>query len=144
MELNIRAVQPKDASMVAMLSGHFGYPATTEEMEARLQMLFASSTDWAWVAEENGQILGWIQATSMLRLERGVFLEITGLVVHESQRSRGIGRQLVLHAADFGKLKGFERLVVRSNVVRLRTHEFYLKLGFTNSKDQKVFEVNLR
>ena len=41
---------------------------------------------------------------------------------------------------DFGKENGFERLVVRSNVMRNRAHGFYLKNGFAEKKQQKVFE----
>ena len=44
---------------------------------------------------------------------------------------------------DFGKENGFERLVVRSNVMRNRAHGFYLKNGFEEKKQQKVFEKRI-
>ncbi|MEY3441917.1 MAG: hypothetical protein RLZZ519_198 [Bacteroidota bacterium] len=141
--MEIRLVELKDAAQVAIISGHFGHPASTEEMEARISYLLQSTVDWAWVADDQGQIVGWVQATKMMRLERDSFLEITGLVVDEARRSQGIGRELVAKVENFGRQKGLERLVVRSNVKRNRAHGFYLKHGFEEKKQQKVFEKRI-
>lgn len=144
MEIVLRPATLADAPAVAKLSGHFGHPATADDMGHRLQLLMESDRDWAWVAEEAGQVVGWIQASRMLRLERGEFMEITGLVVDESLRSQGIGERLVRHAQAFAAEEGYTRLVVRSNVVRERAHGFYLRLGFTLLKQQCVFDLGLR
>ena len=85
----------------------------------------------------------WMQATAMARLESGRFLEITGFVVDETQRSGGIGGKMLALVTDFGKENGFERLVVRSNVMRNRAQGFYLKNGFEERKQQKVFEKRI-
>ncbi len=143
MEISIRSVQIADAADIARLSAQFGYPAAENEVKAWLSLLLDSKADWVWVAIGDGRILAWIQATAMFRMESGKFLEITGLVVDESVRSLGIGGRMVLHVKEFGKAFGFERLVVRSNISRIRAHQFYLKLGFAERKQQKVFEIAL-
>jgi GNAT superfamily N-acetyltransferase len=144
MEISIRSVQIADAADVARLSAQFGYPAVETDVRAWLSLLLDSKADWVWVAMGDGRILAWIQATAMFRMESGKFLEITGLVVDESVRSLGIGGRMVLHVKEFGKASGFERLVVRSNISRIRAHQFYLKLGFAERKQQKVFEIALQ
>jgi N-acetylglutamate synthase-like GNAT family acetyltransferase len=143
MEIILRPIEKRDAAEVARLSGQFGYPVTKEEMQMRLSEMLTSSTDWLWVAESNGQVVAWMQATAMARLESGRFLEITGFVVEETQRSGGIGGKMLALVTDFGKENGFERLVVRSNVIRNRAHGFYLKNGFEEKKQQKVFEKRI-
>ncbi len=143
MEIILRPIEKRDAAEVARLSGQFGYPVTKEEMHMRLSEMLTSSTDWLWVAESNGQVVAWMQATAMARLESGRFLEITGFVVEETQRSGGIGGKMLALVTDFGKENGFERLVVRSNVIRNRAHGFYLKNGFEEKKQQKVFEKRI-
>ena len=143
MEIILRPIEMQDAAEVARLSGQFGYPVTKEEMQMRLSQMLTSSTDWLWVAESLGQVVAWMQATAMARLESGRFLEITGFVVDETQRSRGVGGKMLALVTDFGKENGFERLVVRSNVMRNRAHGFYLKNGFEEKKQQKVFEKRI-
>jgi hypothetical protein len=39
--------------------------------------------------------------------------------------------------------KGKYKLRVRCNVKRIRAHEFYTKLGFRETKESKIFEMNL-
>jgi N-acetylglutamate synthase-like GNAT family acetyltransferase len=140
MKVKIRPVEVNDATLVANLSHQLGYPCTAAIMERRIISLQESTSDKAWVAEDEDQIVGWIQITFMERLESGRFMEITGLVVDESRRSQGIGEQLLAFVRDIAKDQGLPRIVVRSNVLRTRTHGFYLRNGFEEKKRQCVFE----
>jgi GNAT superfamily N-acetyltransferase len=140
MEIIIRAVEAADATTVSTLAGQFGYPNTVEEVRFRIQALQGSATDFAWVAVEEGWIIGWIQITRMMRLESGEFVEITGLVVDETKRNLGVGATLVRFVKDYCRKQGITRLVVRSNVIRNQAHRFYLSNGFSEKKQQKVFE----
>ena len=76
-------------------------------------------------------------------LAEGTYGEIASLVIAEAQRGRGIGRQLVEHAARWLREKGMIKLRVRCNVVRKGAHRFYDRLGFDESKSQKVFDRKL-
>lgn len=145
MEVNIRAIQIYDAAAAAKLSGQFGYPCDAETMRQRILALQESPSDVAWVAELGDSILGWIQATRILRLESGEFAEIAGLVVDSRARGAGIGKQLVGQAQAWARAHGHKRLVVRMNVIRTETRGFYSKLGFLEKKQQVVWEeiINL-
>jgi N-acetylglutamate synthase-like GNAT family acetyltransferase len=142
-QIKIRPMEVSDAIPVANLSHQLGYPCTPAEMDLRIRSLQGSTADKAWVAEDKEQILGWIQITFMERLESGKFMEITGLVVDENRRSQGIGEQLVAFVKAIAKAHGDPRIVVRSNVLRTRTHGFYLRNGFHEKKRQCVFEAPL-
>jgi GNAT superfamily N-acetyltransferase len=110
-------------------------------MAIRLSHLLSDSAHAIYVAESDS-VLGWIHVCVLEFLESGMFAEIAGMVVTQSQRGKGIGTQLVAQAEQWARAKGTVRLRVRSNVVRHETHEFYLKCGFSNKKTQKVFEKN--
>ena len=61
---------------------------------------------------------------------RGKMGRITAICVIEEQRSLGIGRELLLAAEEFLKLKGCVKVEVTTNLKRILTHEFYLKNGY--------------
>jgi GNAT superfamily N-acetyltransferase len=78
-----------------------------------------------------------------IRLESGPFCEIGGLVVSKNIQGKGIGKLLVEKARKWAAERNIGKLRVRCNVVRAGAHEFYIKSGFTENKQQKVFECNL-
>ncbi len=41
------------------------------------------------------------------------------------------------------QFKGINKLKVRTNSIRIETHEFYRNLGFKEIKEQKIFDLNL-
>jgi GNAT superfamily N-acetyltransferase len=76
-------------------------------------------------------------------LESNPFVEVGGLVVDENYRSKGIGKKLVEQIKQWCVEKHISTLRVRSQVKRKEAHQFYLANGFTEIKEQKVFQINL-
>lgn len=87
--MTIRAAVPADAAALAALSGELGYPATAEQVLERLAAMGSSQTVLVF---DDGEVRGRIEVIEALRLESGRFAEITGLVVTETARGRGVGR----------------------------------------------------
>ncbi len=135
----IREARRTDAEILAKLSGELGYPATSKEIAARLDKLFASSDNGIYVAEL-GFVVGWIHVAVIQTLESSAYVEMCGLVVAENHRGAGIGRLLVTAAEQWARDKGYSRLRVRTNIVREQTKKFYRELGFQTRKTQEVFE----
>ena len=79
--------------------------------------------------------------SNITRVESGSCFEITGLVVDEAYRSKGIGNMFIAFAKDCCMQKTVGKLRVRTNVMRLQTHGFYEKRGFNLVKEQKVYEM---
>lgn len=137
----IRPAHPHDAAAFAELSGQLGYPATEEDLLGRLMVLCGQADHLVLAAEKQGRVVGWLHAFVAQRIESPAFAEIGGMVVDASARGQGIGQQLVRAAVAWAHAQGLSSLRVRSNVVRTETHTFYLRLGFTSSKAQKVFSM---
>jgi GNAT superfamily N-acetyltransferase len=64
-------------------------------------------------------------------------------VVDENFRRLGIGAMLINVAKAWAKEKNLPLLRLRCNTIRLEAHVFYAMLGFTEKKQQKVFELLL-
>lgn len=135
--MTLRPARDSDAPALAVLTTQLGYPTGPDEAAARLRALQERPGDAVLVAEsEAGEVIGWIHVTGVHGLELPPYALIVGLVVHEDHRGRGIGETLVESAAEWARRNGYETLRVRSNTVRVRTHAFYERLGFTRQKTQ--------
>jgi GNAT superfamily N-acetyltransferase len=139
----VRHASVKDAVQIAALSAELGYPTTVKDTIANIQAIDKSICDMAYVAISGETVVGWIHVLYTVRLESGAFCEIGGLVVSRSAHGKGIGRLLVEKAKKWSAERNIEKLRVRSNVIREGAHAFYLKTGFREYKEQKVFEYTI-
>ncbi len=142
-DVKIRPVTAADAERVDELCGQLGYETSIAKVRARIAKVATAQNSEVFVAEEDGMVQGWIQVTIRSVLESGEFAEITGLVVDESLRGKGIGRKLVVNAEAWAKDSGHTAIRVRTNILRSRTLGFYRKLGFKEIKQQVVFRKEI-
>jgi GNAT superfamily N-acetyltransferase len=142
--IKIRRAKSSDASRIAELSGQLGYPATPAEIARRLRKIKPASHHAVLVAESpERKVLGWLHVSVSPLLEVELRAEVNGLVVDDDERSRGTGA-LLLHAAEqWARSRGCKYMSVRSNVIRERAHEFYLRHGYEYYKTQKAFRKSL-
>jgi GNAT superfamily N-acetyltransferase len=136
----IRAARPADSARIAVLTEQLGYPSSEADIRTRLATLGAREDHAFYVAEVDGEVAGWIGVRTDLSLEGGGYAEIVGLVVDERRRGKGLGEDLVHAAEAWARAQGATKLRVRSNVIRDRAHRFYLRLGYTITKRQVVFD----
>jgi GNAT superfamily N-acetyltransferase len=133
----IRTARTYDAPMLADLCGQLGYPASRQQIVARLAAIEAMPSNCVLVAEDgNGQIVAWLHVAQSASLAVDTESEILGLVVDENARSAGIGAALVEAAEAWVRAHGGSQLRVRSRIERERAHRFYERAGFQRIKTQ--------
>ena len=142
-KLKIRRARPGDVVRLAELAGELGYPTTTTEMKARLRRVKPAANNAIFVAESDGEVIGWIHVGVSYLLEVPLRAEINGLVVGASSRSLGTGARLLEAAEAWARTKKCEGMSVRSNVIRERAHAFYERNGYEHYKTQKAFRKAL-
>ncbi len=140
MSIVIREAADGDAAALASLSTQLGYPTDVATMRERLRRVQALRIGCVFVAVEGSAIVGWTHVVDCVRLEDAPLAEIAGLIVDETVRGSGIGALLVRAAKDWTRAHGYDRLRVRSNVMRERAHRFYVREGYLERKRQVVFE----
>jgi GNAT superfamily N-acetyltransferase len=140
----IRPAALTDTRRLTELSGSLGYPNDEAVIASRLATLLGRTEDAVLVAESaDGTVIGWIHGAEHLLLEADRRCEILGLVVDPSHRGLGVGRGLVAHLEQWARGRGVEMISVRSNVIRLESHPFYERLGFTRAKTQHAYRKSL-
>ena len=139
-KVKIRRARKSDARRIAELCGQLGYAATAAQIVQRLRRIKPASQNAVLVAESpEGKVIGWLHVSVEPLLEVELRAEVNGLVVADEERSRGAGALLLQAAEEWGRRQGCNSMSVRSNVVRERAHQFYLRYGYEHYKTQKAF-----
>jgi GNAT superfamily N-acetyltransferase len=140
----VRAARLEDAERLAELAGQLGYPTTPQQIRERFKSIAGDREQALFVAELQGEVIGWVQVLiyELLVAEREG--EIGGLVVGERYRGRGVGRSLMQHAESWARQQGCPSVYLRSNIIRSGAHEFYRRLGYSLIKSQYAFRKALK
>lgn len=129
--LTIRPASISDASDLARLMEHLGYPTGALEMEARLTSILSQSDYHTLVAERNSHLVGMIGVRLGLYYEQnGVYGQIVALSVEQEQRGQHIGSSLVAEGERWLKTRGVQTIIVNSGMHRQPAHRFYEHLGY--------------
>ena len=138
----IRRATLDDAPAIASLAGALGYPTELSQMLTRLAALDPEEGA-LFVGVAGVAVIGWAHVAAVRLVESDPYAELRGIVVAAALRSRGLGTRLLNAAEEWTRERGLERIRVRSNVTRERTHAFYERHGYTTTKSQKVFDKRL-
>lgn len=142
--ITIRDARLDDAPELAALTTELGYPSTADDLARRLPHHLGRDDERVFVAADaDGRAAGWIHVALRRSLENDPYAEIAGLVVSERLRGGGIGARLVAEAERWAGERGMTLMRVRSNVVRERTHRFYVREGYTVKKTSHLFVKQL-
>lgn len=141
--MKIREAVLADAAAIAALTGELGYGGEAVTTREHLLRLLGGQDDVVFVAEAEGRLVGWIQAHASTALESGFRAEIVGLIVGTQDRRNGWGERLVAAVEEWGRARGANGVVVRSNIQRVESHEFYPALGYEKAKVQAVYRKRL-
>ena len=139
----IRPASTDDASAIAQLLPDLGYPASAEEVRARLVAIAGLPRCIVAVAELGGEVVAVLHAACLISIARGNAAELVALVVRADLQGRGLGQACVRWATVWAREQGETRLRLRSGAEREAAHRFYRKLGFAQTRTSETFELML-
>jgi len=143
MEIFTRKMRIEDAQFINNLSAQMGYELTLPETMHNVRQIIGSKDDCAFVAIAEEKIIGWVHAFKAIRIESNPFIEIGGIVVDKAYRGNGAGKILVNTIMEWGIAEKCNTLRVRCNTQRVEAHKFYSKIGFRETKEQKIFQLEI-
>jgi GNAT superfamily N-acetyltransferase len=143
-EIVIRSARPDDYARMAELAGQLTYESSADDIARRIRGMNGSPEHAVFVAESaEGGVLGWIGLCVLHMVEADARVEVSGLVVDERTRSKGVGRLLLDRGEEWAREKGCPQIGLRTNVIRERAHAFYERQGYKHVKTQKTYRKNL-
>jgi GNAT superfamily N-acetyltransferase len=143
MGIVFRPARAEDAEGLLALVEELGYPTALAHLEPRLAQLVERPEHALFVAEDEGELLGWIHAQEFHSLASEPTALVTGLVVDPHARRRGLGGQLLSLAEDWARARGLSAVRLRARVARLEAHAFYRQRGYATAKTQVQFRKEL-
>lgn len=144
MNINICEAKIENAAEISRLTTELGYVADEAMSKEWLSYLLNSENHHVLVAlSASKNVVGWLVIEKRISLETGFKSEITGLIVGEKYRRLGLGQKLVLAALNWARNLGLKKVVVRSNIQREESHDFYHSIGFSFKKTAHNYEAEL-
>lgn len=125
---------------LVQLSQTLGYQTSASKVQDRVQRIIDRPDHCLLVATVDGEVAGFCHAYIRLLVEVDTAVEIGGLVVKEKYQGQGIGKQLVTGVEAWARQKKLSRIVLSSNILREKAHQFYEHLGYRKIKQQFAFE----
>ena len=143
MKNSIEPMQIHHLPDVLILSAELGYPGIYENLQLRFEIISRLKNHALFVTSANKAVSGFIHLEAVDDLIEERKVEIKALVVSDSERSSGIGHDLIKTATEWAKLYGVDTLYLNCNILRNRAHEFYEREGFKKVKTSHFFEMNI-
>ena len=147
---NIRAAAPRDIpQLLSLIRRYWEFEQIADFQALRIEMLLQRLLDEprlgaAWVAEESGQLAGYLVAATVLSLEHGgLMAEIDELFVLPEQRTRGIGAQLLAAAEAALAARGYVRLQLQLAEDNSIAAAFYERRGYSRRDGYCLLEKPL-
>jgi GNAT superfamily N-acetyltransferase len=135
----VRPAATGDASDVARLLGHLGYPCEDADAAERIAVVIADRRQHLLLAEVDGEACGLVALYTLYSLAHGSELaRITALVVSPERARCGIGRLLLREVEQLSRRHGIHRIEVTSNARRVEAHAFYRGCGYSDDSRRFV------
>ncbi|HKQ63325.1 MAG TPA: GNAT family N-acetyltransferase [Candidatus Polarisedimenticolaceae bacterium] len=130
----LREARAADAARLAELITQLGYPASTDSMRARLDVLRDRPEFHTYVLEAETTVVGLAGVQFVPSYTQdGVVARIIVFVVDEAWRGRGVGRRLLTAVEERLRAAGASSVVVNSAHARTDAHRFYLACGYSST-----------
>ena len=140
----IRECTLSDAEAISRLNrDEMGYDFNVELTEEKLRLLLCSGKDKIFVAETNGNVIGYIHANDYDLIYAHHMKNIMGIAVASDYRQCGVGHALLKKVEEWAAAAGADSVRLVSGAERTEAHEFYKRCGYVQNKQQLNFRKKL-
>lgn len=139
--LMIREMKMNDAEEIRGINADsLGYDIPIQRTKKQMEKLLADGIHHIFfVAEENGEIAGYVHAEVYESLYSEPLLNILALAVDQKHQKKGIGKHLMQKIELAASERNLAGIRVNSGENRHGAHKFYESIGYNCDKTQKRF-----
>jgi GNAT superfamily N-acetyltransferase len=111
--------------------------------KAHFKRILRSKRTHFFIAELDYKIIAGILTICTYDIPSGTKVWIEDVLVDESQRGKGIGKELMFFAINFAKSAGAESIELTSRPSRVEANQLYKKIGFV-LRETNVYRYSLK
>ena len=139
-EIAIRLAKTDDTEAIREINRKaFGYESDFAETKKQLTRILSKPEIRIIVAEVNQRVVGYIHGADYDCTYAKPLKNIMAIGVLDEFRGLGIGRRLLEEVENWAKSDGCAGVRLVSGYNRAAVHQFYLRCGYYDRKDQKNF-----
>lgn len=141
MDIIIREMSKFDSIKCKELTIQLGYPEYLADFDKRFSLINKLPHHHLVVAETLNEkvVVALMHLEIRYLLVSSFKVQVSALIVDEKMRGQGVGKKLLSYAENWTKNCGFKDIFLHSNIVRENVNSFYIKYGYQNYKDSKMF-----
>ncbi|MFA7254160.1 MAG: GNAT family N-acetyltransferase [Patescibacteria group bacterium] len=144
-QIKIRPAVTTDAQEIVLLATQMeNNTIAIPKIGKVLAGFLESGNEAVFVAEKDGNLLGCVSLYINWEILSGKQARIDIIVVDSNARGLGIGKLLMIRAEEWAEEQGSRTIKLSSNINRIESHQFYEKIGYKTTKDQRVFKKELK
>ena len=141
MAIYIRKALIEDCDRIHLINKEeMGYIYSIQDARKQLKELLEDDRHAIYVAELNGNVIGYVHANDYTLLYAPPFKNIMGIAVCSKYKRKGVGRMLLDAVETWGMNTGAQGIRLVSGADRQGAHAFYRECGYMESKNQKNFK----
>ena len=110
--------------------------------EARFRSILKSENSHFFIAKTEDNVIAGMLTAAVYIIPTGTKFWIEDVVVDNSQRGRGIGKELMIYAIEFARSTGAKSVDLTSRPSRVAANKLYQELGF-DLRETNVYRYNL-
>ena len=138
----IRRAAESDVKAITRLLAQLDYPLGADEVRPVLSELLTDPAHVVLVAEEDGEVVGYVNANFRPQLHHLAPVgTIDELVVDKGRRGRRIGERLVKEVLDEARRRRADVVEVTTHERRERARAFYRRCGFEATSVKLVHQL---
>ena len=137
----VREAKMLDAEAICVLNREeLGYDYPAEQTREKLKQTLLREREVVFVAEQDGEVIGYIHACGYDVLYAPHVKDIMGIAVSSEFRRRGVGAALLGAVEKWAKQTGASGIRLVSGSSRTGAHAFYRHCGYVAGKEQINFK----
>ncbi len=139
-DFTIRSATTADYIAIQNLNrDELGYDYPAQLTVRQLVKVLADDAQEVFVADLDGEVVGYIHAAPYDTLYTGHMKNIISLAVSTTHKRLGVGKALLARAEEWAKETGAVGIRLNSSNYRTAAHRFYEACGYEETKTQKNF-----
>lgn len=135
----VRPATLDDAEAIIDLTRQLGYHLPDPQIVGNLEAMLNDDRRVVLVVEIESRVVGWCTVFTDVAITEPPYALLSGMVIDETHRGNGLGRELLLAAEAWARDRGLTRIRLRTNLVRAGAQAFYERCGYEIVKEQRVY-----